>query len=140
MSINALTTPCSRSRRQEWRWRDGHRWISIWRPSKVLEHSLDGRVRVEGSYDNFQLRVDSSLLLGVGTDERNGSHTFTVKTKVLVSALINIVAIASRIMTHLGERLAEEELVALLDKVSNGKGVLERVTGSEALVSLTSVW
>jgi hypothetical protein len=43
-------------------------------------------------------------------------------------------------MTHLGERLAEEELVALLDKVSNGKGVLERVTGSEALVSLTSVW
>jgi len=39
-------------------------------------------------------------------------------------------------ITHLGERLAEEELVTLLDEVSDGKGVLERVTRSETLVSL----
>jgi hypothetical protein len=37
---------------------------------------------------------------------------------------------------YLGERLAEENLVALLDEVSDGKGVLEDITGSESLVCL----
>jgi len=32
------------------------------------------------------------------------------------------------IFSYLGERLAEENLVALLDKVSDGKSVLENIT------------
>jgi hypothetical protein len=32
------------------------------------------------------------------------------------------------IFSYLGERLAEEDLVALLDKVSDGKSVLENIT------------
>jgi hypothetical protein len=38
--------------------------------------------------------------------------------------------------TYLGERLAKEDLVTLLDEVSDGKGVLDDVTGCEALVGL----
>jgi len=37
---------------------------------------------------------------------------------------------------HLGERLAEKDLVALFDKVSDGKGVLENITRGESLVCL----
>jgi hypothetical protein len=40
--------------------------------------------------------------------------------------------------TNLGERLAEKELVALLNKVSDGKRVLEDITRREALVSLNA--
>ena len=32
------------------------------------------------------------------------------------------------IFSYLGERLAEEDLVTLLDKVSDGKSVLENIT------------
>ena len=41
------------------------------------------------------------------------------------------------VCTYLGERLAEKDLVALLDKVSDGKGVLEDITGGESLVCLS---
>jgi hypothetical protein len=44
---------------------------------------LDGRVRVKWSNDNLELRVDSGLLLGIGTNERDGSDSFTVKTEIL---------------------------------------------------------
>jgi hypothetical protein len=44
---------------------------------------LNGRVGVERSNDDFELRVDSGLLLGIGTNERNSSNSFTVKTEVL---------------------------------------------------------
>jgi hypothetical protein len=38
--------------------------------------------------------------------------------------------------TYLGERLTEQDLVPLLDKVPDGVGVLEDITGRKALVSL----
>lgn len=46
-------------------------------------YALNGRVGVKGSDNNLELRVDTSLLLGIGTDERDGTDTFTVKTEVL---------------------------------------------------------
>ena len=39
-------------------------------------------------------------------------------------------------LIYLGEGLAEEDLVALLDEVSDGEGVLEDVSGGESLVCL----
>jgi len=39
-------------------------------------------------------------------------------------------------LAHLGERLAEQDLVSLLDKVSDRKGVLYNITRSKALVCL----
>ena len=85
------------------------------------KHLLDWGVRVERSDDNLQLGVDSSLLLGIGTNERDGSDSFTVKTKVLLSAKVFLI-------TYLGERLTKEELVALFNEVSNSISVLENVT------------
>jgi hypothetical protein len=40
------------------------------------------------------------------------------------------------IPTHLGKRLAQQDLVALLDKVPHGVRVLENVAGRKALVRL----
>lgn len=41
--------------------------------------------------------------------------------------------------TYLGERLTQQELVTLLDEISDGESVLERVTRGKALVSLQRV-
>lgn len=73
-------------------------------------------VGVEGSDDNLQLRVNSVLLGGVLADKRESTDSLTVKTHVL------------------GEGLAQSNLVALLDKVSDGVGVSVDVTGGKALV------
>lgn len=85
---------------------------------QVSDDALDRGVRVQGSDNDLQLRVDPGLLLGVGTDKRDRANSFTVQTQVL------------------GERLAEQELVALLNKVSERKGVFEDVSRREALVRL----
>jgi hypothetical protein len=37
--------------------------------------------------------------------------------------------------THLGETLAKQNVVSLLDKVPDGKGILQRITRGETLVS-----
>lgn len=78
--------------------------------------TVDGRVGVEGSDDDLQLRVDSVLLGGVLADKREGTDSLTVQTHVL------------------GEGLAQSNLVALLDKVSDGVGVSVDVSGGKALV------
>lgn len=78
--------------------------------------TVDGGVGVEGSDDNLQLRVNSVLLGGVLADKRESTDSLTVKTHVL------------------GEGLAQSNLVALLDKVSDGVGVSVDVTGGKALV------
>ena len=78
--------------------------------------TVDGRVGVQRTDEDLELRVDALLLLGVGGDEREGSNTLAVETHVL------------------GERLAQGNVVALLDKVAHGKGVLVGVARGEALV------
>jgi len=45
--------------------------------------TVDGRVGVEWSNDNLELRVDSCLLIGIGTDKRDGSDSFAVQPEVL---------------------------------------------------------
>ena len=78
--------------------------------------SLDRGVGVRRADDELELRVDAGLLLGRGADERNRADTLTVKTKVL------------------SERLAEKDLVALLNEVADGEGVAVDVARGEALV------
>ena len=93
--------------------------------------SLDRRVRVHGPDDNLELRVDASLLLGVGADERDGTDTLAIQAEVLS---ISNCQWKSERGARLGKRLAEEDLVALLDKVPDGKGVFEDITRGETLV------
>ena len=45
--------------------------------------SLDRRVRVHGPDDDLELRVDASLLLGVGADKRDGTDTLAIQAEVL---------------------------------------------------------
>lgn len=78
--------------------------------------TVDGRVGVHGADENLELGVDALALILVGADKREGTNTLTVETHVL------------------GERLAESNLLALLNKVADGKGILVSAATGEALV------
>jgi hypothetical protein len=78
--------------------------------------TVDGRVGVQRADQDLDLGVDSLLLVGILGDNGEGTDTLTVETHVL------------------GEGLSQADVVALLDKVADGKGVLVGVTRSEALV------
>jgi hypothetical protein len=41
---------------------------------------VDGRVGVEGSDEDLDLRIDTFLLVCISADDREGSDTFTVET------------------------------------------------------------
>lgn len=78
--------------------------------------TVDGRVGVEGTDENLDLRIDTLLLLGVLANEREGTNTLAVQTHVL------------------GEALAQSNVVALLDEVARSEGILVSVTAGKALV------
>lgn len=78
--------------------------------------TMERRVRVHGSNNDLQLTVNAGAFFGVSGDKGEGADTFSIETHVL------------------GEGLRERNLVALLDEVSDGKGVTSRVAGSETLV------
>lgn len=90
---------------------------------RVAENSIgdactvDGRVGVHGANDDLKLTVNAGLLLCVGSGQRERADALAVETHVF------------------GEGLAESNLVALLDEVADGKGVLDGGAGSKALVS-----
>jgi hypothetical protein len=77
---------------------------------------VDGRVGVEGTDENLDLRLNALLLLGVLANKREGTDTLTVQTHVL------------------GEGLAQSNVVALLDEVAGSEGILVSVTAGETLV------
>jgi hypothetical protein len=79
--------------------------------------TVDGRVRVEGTNENLDLRLNALLLLGVLANEREGTDALTVQTHVL------------------GERLAQSDVVALLNEVAGSEGILVSVTAGKALIS-----
>lgn len=78
--------------------------------------TVNGRVGVEGTDENLDLRIDTLLLLGVLANEGESTDTLTVETHVL------------------GETLAKSDVVALLDEVAGSKGILVSVTAGKALV------
>jgi hypothetical protein len=86
--------------------------------SPVQADALDGRAGPKRSDDPLDLRQDPLLLLGRGDDHREGSRSFTVQPQVL------------------GEGLAQQDLVTLLDKVSERKGISGDVARGESLVGL----
>lgn len=78
--------------------------------------TVGGRVRVHRTDNDLQLAVNARLLIGIGGDQGEGSDTLAIKTHVL------------------GERLAECDLVALRNEVTNGEGVAGSRARSKALV------
>jgi hypothetical protein len=78
--------------------------------------TVDGRVGVEGTDEDLDLRLNALLLLGVLADKREGTDTLAVQTHVL------------------GEGLAQSDVVALLDEVTGSEGILVSVTAGKALV------
>jgi hypothetical protein len=79
--------------------------------------TMDGRVGVHGADDDLKLAVDASLLLRVGSGQRERANALAVETHVL------------------GKGLAERNLVALLDEVADGKGILDCRARGKTLVS-----
>lgn len=49
----------------------------------AMRGTVNWRVRVEWSDDDFDLRVDALLLFGIGANNGEGPNAFTVKTHVL---------------------------------------------------------
>jgi hypothetical protein len=95
---------------------------------------VDGRVGVKRADQDLDLRVDTLLLVGVGTDDGEGANTLTVETLGNVSMCKTIVQGFKKTDHVLGETLAERDLVTLLDEVANGEGILVSVSAGEALV------
>lgn len=96
--------------------------------------AVDGRVGVQGTDEDLELGVDALGLLGVLADDGEDTGTLTVET--LDSKISTYVDAHKRHETYhvLGERLGKEDLVAILDELTNGKGVTVGVTAGKALV------
>lgn len=78
--------------------------------------TMTGRVGIERSNKNFELRVDTGLLLRVCSGQGKRANTFAVEAHIL------------------SERLGKSDLMAILDKQTNSVGVAVSRTRSEALV------
>lgn len=78
--------------------------------------TVDRGVRVEWSNDNLKLGINASLFFRALSNKGEGTNALTVETHVL------------------GKRLAEGNLEALLDKVSDGVSVAGNVARGKALV------
>jgi hypothetical protein len=78
--------------------------------------TVNGRVGVQRSDDNLELRVDALLLIGIGADHGEGTDTLAVETHVL------------------GKGLAQSNVVALLNEVADSESILVGVTASKTLV------
>lgn len=78
--------------------------------------AVNGGVGVERADEDLDLRVDTLLLVGVGAHDGESTDTLAVETHVL------------------GEGLGKADVVALLDKVADGEGILVDVARSETLV------
>jgi hypothetical protein len=96
--------------------------------------SVNGRVRVHGTDQDLDLGVDTLLLLWRLSKDRERTNTLAVKTLYALSAT-GIAGLKRTTTNHvLGERLAEHNLVALLDEVTESVGILVGITGGESLV------
>lgn len=78
--------------------------------------TVDRRVRVHGSDDDLQLAVDARLLSRVRRGEGESTNALSVQAHVL------------------SERLGQSNLVALGNKVTDGKGILGGGTRGKALI------
>jgi hypothetical protein len=78
--------------------------------------TMERRVRVHRTDDDLELRLDASLLLRVGSHDRERADTLAVETHVL------------------REGLAKSDLVALRHEVARSERVERDIAGGEALV------
>lgn len=92
-------------------------------------------VGVQGADEDLELGIDALLLGGVTANDGEGTDTLSVETLIHISIDPNGPDADEWIAYHvLGERLAESNLVALLNEVPDSKGVLITVTAGKALV------
>ncbi|OAQ97853.1 hypothetical protein LLEC1_00024 [Akanthomyces lecanii] len=97
--------------------------------------AVDGRVRVDGANDDLELGVDALLLGGVLADNGKGTNTLTIETLRYDVSESDESSAANQIPYHvLGEGLAQGNIVALLDKVADSKGVLVNVATGKSLI------
>jgi hypothetical protein len=78
--------------------------------------TVHGRVRVQGTDEDLDLRHCAHRIVFAAGHQREGAGTFAVQAHVL------------------GVALGQGDLVALLDEMSDGEGVTGDVTAGEALV------
>lgn len=78
--------------------------------------TVERGIRVHGSDDDLQLAVDARLLSWVRSGEGEGTNALSVQAHVL------------------SERLGQSNLVALGNKMTDGKGVLDGGARGEALI------
>lgn len=98
--------------------------------------TMDRGRRVERSDNTLNLGHDPFLLLGRSADHGEGTSSLGVETQVLINSSAKITKKQRLLMmSDLGERLTEDDLVTLLNKVSYGKSITDNVTRSETLVS-----
>ena len=93
--------------------------------------TVEGRVGVHWSDDDLQLTFDTSLLLGIGSDEGESTNTFTVEAHVLREGLRQ-----SDLVTLLNEMTDGERIVG---GVSRGKTLVRHVEEGEELLLLDDV-
>ena len=96
--------------------------------------TVDGRVGVERTDEDLELRVHALLLLGGFADEREGTDTLTVETlRILVAYVYGV--IMNSTYHVLSKALAQSNVVTLLNKVSRSKSITAGITTGKALVS-----
>ena len=78
--------------------------------------AMEGRVGVHRSDDDLQLTLDTSLFFWIGSDEGESTDTFAVETHVL------------------REGLGQSDLMALLNEMTDGEGVVGGVSRGETLI------
>lgn len=121
---------------------------------------MNGRVGVQRTDENLELRIDDLLLGGVSADEREGANALPVKTLLYEASKAKVLAHVAKVQRRrlvkkkekkkerkkgerrglgfsyhvLGKRLAESNLVTFLDEMTNGKRVLVSITTGKPLI------
>jgi hypothetical protein len=78
--------------------------------------TVNRRVRVHGTDEDLELRINASALIGISTDNGEGTDTFTIETHVL------------------GKGLGQDDLVTFRDELAESISIASTVTGGKTLV------
>lgn len=95
--------------------------------------AVDRRVRIQWPNQDLDLRLDTLLLLGRSSDNREGTAAFSVQT--LNSSAVNNISSRIASTNHvLGKALAQSNVMTLLDKVPRSKRIPVSIARGKALV------
>ena len=84
--------------------------------------SMSGGVAVHGSDQDLDLTLHSGSFLLVSADDGEGSDSLAIETHVL------------------GKTLSQENIVAIVDKLSEGEGISVNISRSKSLIRHVKIW